>query len=269
MTNTRLIASATTQLLSTLDSTAAKLPKNLRTDIDTRLENASTIGSYQLKEQSIAEAMHDAITEGRDPLADPNVQRAALASSLTASQASGQLSEAAHRRLADVIDANLDTIITAVKGPFDAAGKQLTAAHATLKAAGLTGLDDPGIMQSRSIDIVTASAEGRVASDTLNRLDNALNVLLGALQTHSVTGSAATALRFDMGDESLTALSGVRKLAYWDALDRGYTISLATSDEQAARIQRAEQTDRTREQAARLAEDAARKSRDLRPVALR
>lgn len=266
MTNPRLIPNATKQFLKTLDATGAKLPKSLHAEINKRLENANTIGDYRLKEQSIADALHDAITDGRDPLTDPAVQRAALVSTLSGSDAISGLADAAHRRLGDVVTENIDTLITALKGPFDAAGKQLADAHATIKSAGLSSFDDPSIIQSRSGEVVTAGAQARVATDTLTKLDNALNPLLNATDTRSRVGESHPAFRFDMGDH---AFQGIRRLTYWDALDRGYTISLATRAEKAARIQRAEEVAEAQEREVSLTHEAARKARSLTHAGIR
>ncbi|WP_347757312.1 hypothetical protein [Agrococcus sp. ProA11] len=238
----RILPDIATNVLKAADDHRATIPAALRKRIEQQIQLIDDASSIDLGSVSVGEALADAITEGRDPLTDPAVQRAALAKQLSNMTAFEGLSNAARDRLTATLRENIDQLVTVFQKPYADAGQALTDAYATLTAAGIHDLASPDI-QRASLEVAAANVTARTAITALEQIDLSIGQLIYALGLSNAARTGKTHARFDTGDLSRAEVEAGQttrtKVTHWEGVRRGYTISLATPAETEERVEKA------------------------------
>lgn len=236
----RLLPSAIRLVLQTADELQVKLPAVIRDDLDSHMALINNVAETSFAGQSIAQAVNEAVLAGNDPVDDPAVQAAFIRDRVCELQNVGALNSAALDMLHASVRPALDAIFDAFKPAFDTAGTQLTEAHAVFVSNGLTEMDDTQIASS-GIDVAQANLDARRSIETMRRIRNVLDAVEAALgKIGSGNGVSRAAMTIDPGDTPATEMRRfLGAITPWEALNAGYTISLASPTEQRARVARA------------------------------
>ena len=158
----------TTYVLTTFDSLGIKPP----TDVATAFLRAEKLTQESMnlgaRPGDLDAAVTAAILGGREPAADPEVQRVTTATLLAGNVG---LPDAVAGAALDVIRsaclAHLDEIVDAWRKPFDEAAATLTEAH---KRIGDLSLDDTGTIVARGGDIADVWAKAKSAEQVIDQV---------------------------------------------------------------------------------------------------
>jgi hypothetical protein len=228
--NTRHLQHAVRGYLATADAHNIELPADIRADVEQALTVIDTI-SAPLDGPSFEDALTTALLNGTDPFTDPAVIGGLVSRELHSTGTQTRVIEKASARLWQIVVTNADALIAPFQPPFNAAGEAFTTAHAKLTAAGITGLDDDTIKRS-PLTVAKANLDARAALEALRTIENATASIL--LATDRLPSSPISKLNrlADTGDALADELRALGKSpSYWEIVNAGHTISLATRTE--------------------------------------
>lgn len=228
--------------LTTAETHGVKLPRALKEVISTRLELIETANRIDITGPTVAEAAYNAISNGQNPLDDPEVTRAIARSTLAPVVQQNGVANVATDKLEETIREHIEELAAAYQHAYNNAGERFTAAHATLTASGITSLNDPRV-STMGLDTAKANLDAREANRILHDLHEALTTLLLAVGRLESTPVGGLLVNVDAGDATapqiLAAFHGNRRAEPWDIASAGYRISLATPTEAKARAEHA------------------------------
>ena len=233
-----------TQIITAFESTGIKPPKPLAEALARagKLDNAArSLGASDAG--ALGVAVTAALDDGRDPAADPEVQRLLAARAVASDyNLADQVTGAANEQVREVCHAHADPIVRAWRKPFDQAAATLTAARSRI---GSVPLDDSATILRQGGDVasVWASARDAVATiDTIAAGWSALGSFTRLVQPttrHRMLRIAEVS--YDQWTEHRLADA---KADPWTAVLAGLTLSLPTFAQHRARVAAIEQAER-------------------------
>jgi hypothetical protein len=239
MSISRVFPIAVRQTLSAAATFDATIDPDLHEEIETKLGLITEAAALTFEGATVAEAVNDALAAGRDIPSDPGVRDAYFRAELRRLRDSDQLAEIARQRLYKAVVSNIDAIVEAFKPAHDAAGERVAAAHAVITAHGIPNLEDSGIV-SAGLDVARANVEAREALAVIHAIDTALRMILTSTGKLNESPVSSVVRMADTGNASADDIRRQgRNLTPWEAVDAGYTISLATPTETNERVARA------------------------------
>lgn len=221
----------TNNVLATFDGLGIKPPKGVAAAFARAEKLTEKSGSLGARPGDLEAAVTAAILAGREPAADPEVQRVATASMLadriTLPEA---VAGAALDGIRDACLAHLDEIVTAWRKPFDDAAHVLTEAHQRI---GDLPLEDTATIVAQGGDIADVWAKAKGADQVITQVLNGWSNIMTLVRVP---------LNADHRPLKLAALTKEQwrnlpaKLSAWDAVRAGLTLSLPSLDEYRARV---------------------------------
>lgn len=235
----RSIAPITRTLLTTAEKVEAKISSATKKALDQKLALAERINAYVPDAPALSAAVVDALSRDVDPLTDPKVLQAHLAEFI--GQVRHGFPETTNWQIQETLRDEWPNIITAFKVPFDRAGEQLREAHKKLTEAGVLELTNTAPSNSETLAVTWVRAHE--ASRTIRTICNMLGSSTVVFGWSRYIGDART---YDTHGEPTDHRF---KTPPWDALGKGWTISLATAEEYDERLSAEEDTRQTRQRA--------------------
>ena len=130
-----------TQLINSLAQTGAKTPVVVTEAWSTTARLSRGVREIGVYPEVIYDAVASALERGKDPAADPEVQRILASGRISNEGVIAGVDNIAYDRFRKVCVANADEIVDALREPFDAAVKRLIEAHAVLGSIDLADTD--------------------------------------------------------------------------------------------------------------------------------
>lgn len=237
----RTITSSIRKYIRTADQYQIKIPNELRANLTIAADSSETI-TPEINAPTLREAVYAAHKAGRDIVTDPDVTAAVIGEQVAQLTVyNDPLTEQARTDAVRYVRTHADAIIDAFKPVYNTHAQALTDAHSTLGTT-LNGPNDPALLQARGRRGEAALA-AREAAHTLDDLDLALKGLLAAANTQDTSRLGPVALTVDISEHSAHQTNP--RMSHWDALNNGYTISLANLTEARARRESAYEVDET------------------------
>ncbi len=232
------------QIITTFQTTGTKVPKRLSGAHAraSRLDNAArSLGASDAG--ALGVAVTAALDDGRDPAADPEVQRLLAARAMASDHSlADQVTGAAHEQVREVCHEHADAIVQAWAEPFDRAAATLTAARSRI---GAVPLDDSATILRLGDDIADtwAAAQRAVATiDTIAAGWSALGSFTRLVQpTNRHRMLRIAEVDYDQWIEHRLADA---KADPWTAMLAGLTLSLPSFAEYKRRVGAIEQAQR-------------------------
>jgi len=220
------------QVINVINATGIKVPAAV-TDTWEQVELLSTAGR-QLSPGDVSPAVAEAILAGRDPAADPEVQRMVTAQQIAGEGMMRSLDAIGYERFRGACLEHADTIVTAWRKPFGQAAATLTAAHDRI---GDIPLEDTASIMQRGSDIAAVWATAQAAGKVIDIITTGW-VALGNF-TRTVSDSRNyQVLRLagcDYAAWQAKELQG-KRLTPWELLCAGLSPSLPTALEFRQRV---------------------------------
>jgi hypothetical protein len=217
-------ASAIRAVCTVLKTIGADLPKPVAeaiADLETLTTAVASIKPPTAED--VFEAAAAAILDGRNPFDDEQVRGLVAARNFSDSGALQEgIKNAGHNRVAEAMTANADTLVGILKEAVDAAGKELTAAHAIL---GDVELGNSETILQMGTKAAAAWVQAKTAIDTIEK------VLPGWYWLADLTRFASASMdpSFRIADLAIDTIEKVgRKANAWAIVKAGGTIDLAT-----------------------------------------
>lgn len=248
------------RLYDAADKLKITIPADIRRDLDKPLTVVDRAETAVFDGPAIGEAVTAAFMADRDPVTDPAVLEAIVRDKLNATQTINQIVETGSYALHDASLKHLDRIVEAFKPTYDKAGAAFTEAVERLTAAGITELDGAG---GGSLELARLNIQAREAAATMQTIATATGSLIVTVGRVNGTPVGAMVNRLDTGDTAAVELINTLRPGWttWDAVNAGYTPSLATPTEADNRAARAYEGNQTQaNNADKLYRDALRKT---------
>ncbi|MGY1691998.1 hypothetical protein [Geodermatophilus sp. SYSU D01105] len=220
------------------EQVGAKLPTNVLEAWERSNRITEAVEQLYPPQGALVTAVIAALDADRDPATDKTVQRVLTAQRLGSS--SGPVHNGARTVLdADlvrVLRANVDGILTALAGPFNAAAATLAACHARL---GDVDLDDTTTIVRQGGDAAAVWAEARAAVTVIERVDLAWSTLAMATMFAPVGGNHAALRITEATAEQWHSLDELRRSRVnpWFVVRAGLPLTLASGADYARRIE--------------------------------
>lgn len=156
--------STATQIITAITTTEAKVPKTVTDTYARAVKLSEATRNLSAGSGALAVAVAAALEDGRDPTADPEVQRVLTASQLANDGVMQAVDGIAFDRFRDVCREHADTIVAALRKPFDQAAAALNEAHDRI---GSVPLDNTAAIIAKGGDAADAWASAQAASATI------------------------------------------------------------------------------------------------------
>jgi hypothetical protein len=223
------------RLFDVYDNHGIKAPK-VAAELTRLIDVATRADAARFNTEPLEHVVTAAISDGRDPLTDPDVTRAIIARELANLAGTGALGRVARNNLAATTRASVDDLIAPLKPVFAQVGQQYAEAHATLTAAGINSTKDAAL-STASLPLAAAGVQARQAEATLHGIAQAVGSLLVELGMSDPTPVGSRVRYIDPGNADTTALLRhlTGALDPWAVAANGWTFDLATTTETAER----------------------------------
>lgn len=225
-------------LLNAITGTGAAAPSTIVDAHTAAATLSSQVRNLHPGEAALAAAVAAALEAGRDPAADPDVQRILTAAQLANDGLTQHVDAIAYGRFRDVCRAEADAVVHAWRAPFDQAAATLTTAH---RRVGQLPLDDTADWLRHGSDIGQVWADAQAAAATVATITAGWSALvdLGRLATldprHRILRLAA--VDYDTWHDQQLAFTTTTP---WQAVLLGLPLSLPTPAEYQARVRHIE-----------------------------
>lgn len=226
------------QLLGAFTSLGATIPKAVAHANKQAAQLVAAGDSLPVAEGLLLPAIAAAVADGRDPAADPEVQRLVTARAI-GTQGGLALTSLAAARLQEACCQHADEIVAAWSSSFDTAAAALTEAHGHL---GPVPLEDTTSIIARGPDAAVEWARAQTATATLEsvRVGWLALAALGRINL-DVRYSALRIAEVDAATWQQHRLQDKKNLTAWEALSYGLCLSLPTLNEYRQRLARLQQ----------------------------
>ncbi len=232
------------QIFTTFEATGIQAPKQLSEaharaimlDTAARTLGASNGGGLGV-------AVTAALDDGRDPAADPEVQRLLAARAMASDyNLADQVTGAAHEQVREVCHEHADAIVQAWAEPFDQAAATLTAARERL---GAVPLDDSATILRLGDDIADVWAAAQRAVSSIDTIVSGWSAL-GTLTRLVAPNPNYRPLQLAEVSYDQWQAAGLRgkKPKPWELVIVGLTLSLPSFSEYKRRVAAIEQAER-------------------------
>lgn len=219
---------------ATFTNTGTKPPKPVADAHATMAALTARASRLRTDGSDLAPAVAAALTDGRDPASDPEVQRITTALALSANEALIEtVGAAATDTFRSVCTEQHEEIVSAWRKPFDAAAEKL--AHC-FEQIGPVPLEDTTSIMQRGGDIAAVWAEARKAARTIDIIEAGWSAL-GEFTRTVQTNPNYRVLRLASVDYETWTDKGLHRarLTPWEFLLADLSLSLPTVDEYRAR----------------------------------
>jgi hypothetical protein len=217
------------------NAVGAKLPAPVLESYDRLTRIAKKAETIYPPRGALIDAVLAALDADRDPVTDPDVQRAHLAMQIGSSEGVGrQVTEVAAGQMRDTFSLHAEAIVKAWQKPFNAAAAELATAHERI---GDVPLEDTDTILRAGGDIAAVWAKAQQAAAVVDQLDVAW-LALATLTRFAPIDPRFPALRIADVDAEQWASAGLERksVTAWNAQLSGLRLSLAGGAEYVARI---------------------------------
>jgi len=233
------------QILTTFKTTGIKAPKRLTDAANraTRLDAAARNIGAGAGRDGLAVAVTVALDAGRDPAADPDVQRLLTGQQLAANyNLADEITAAAYEAVREVCREHADEIVLAWRKPFDKAAATLTAARSRI---GSVPLEDSAEILRQGGDVADTWAAAQRAAATIDTIAAGWYALATFTRLAQPT-TRHRPLRIAEVDYDQWTEHGLTdaKANPWTAVLAGLTLSLPSFSEYKRRVAAIEQAER-------------------------
>lgn len=222
------------QIFSSITSTGAKAPK----PVFDAWRDVQRVGEAARQlypgPDAVGHAVAAALLDGRDPLADPQVQRIVTAGAIGVEGVAVVVDGVAYARLREVLVENADAVVAAWRVPFDQAAGTLAAAFDRI---GPVALADAELWLKHGKDAAELWTQSRAASETVEAVRAgwvAFGDFTGLVRidpVHRVLNAAEPTYEQWVNNNLRNA-----KVAPWELLCAGCRLSLPTPSEYHQRV---------------------------------
>lgn len=227
-----------TQITATFDATSTKVPAALAAALTRAGRLAEQAQTLMPADGAVGVAVTAALDDGRDPAADPAVQRALAAMTLAGNHhLTDHVTGAAVERVRGICQQQADSIIAGWSKAFDQAAAALTAAHGRL---GSVALEDTTAIVAIGGDAAAVWAQSQAAVATIEATVAGWSALASFTRLVTVNPRRRVLVLADVDYPTWCNLER-HNHGPWDALLAGLTLSLPTFAKYRARVRVIEQ----------------------------
>ena len=222
------------QIIGSFTDSGAKAPKSFADAHGRATRIAAAARNLGAGQGDLAQAVMAALDAGRDPAADPDVQRIAIAAQIANPGIEQQIDALAFDGFHEACAVHTDAIIAAWRKPFDAAAAVLADAHQRL---GNLTLEDTASIIAKGADAAEVWAKATAAVKTIEAIRHGWLGLVGITRA-APEDRNYTVLRIaavDYPTWTAQQLHG-RKVGAWDAVLAGLALALPTPAEYRQRV---------------------------------
>jgi len=222
------------QIIGSFTDSGAKAPKSFADAHGRATRIAAAARNLGAGQGDLAQAVMAALDAGRDPAADPDVQRIAIAAQIANPGIEQQIDALAFDGFHEACAVHTDAIIAAWRKPFDAAAAVLADAHQRL---GNVALEDTTAIIAKGADAADVWAKATAAVKIIEAIRHGWLGLVGITHAAPDDRNHAVLRIADVDYPTWTAqqLHG-RKVGAWDAVLAGLTLALPSPAEYRQRV---------------------------------
>jgi hypothetical protein len=223
---------AVRRLTSVTDQLGVKIPKAITDAADKAEATTEAARGFRVPVGAYAQAVYEAIEAGNDPAADPQVHRLIACDRLNHPDLPANVAALASVRVTEEARKHGDTVVSALRTPFDTAAEAIAACAERIGDTPLTETDRI-LRHGGDIAAVWSAALGAV--ETIAKIGTAWNHLATAAGLEAEPRYAVLRL-VDLGDARWPDVAAKPQPDAWELHTMGLRLSLATFDEYDQRV---------------------------------